>query len=88
MSEQLTEQEKATFRAATERRKKCGIRLKRFSVMCDAHQVVGLNQLWDAWTERWGKQAAVDHLLKLMSTVEARLRDKERADSRVQEVRQ
>jgi hypothetical protein len=80
---ELSEEEKALFRAATERRKAAGIRLKRFAIMCDEKQVESLNELWNAWTERWGKQHAVDELLRLMSLVETRLRDKERAQETV-----
>jgi hypothetical protein len=76
---EISEEEKLMYRAATERRKAAGIRLQKFSVMCDTKQVESLNVLWDAWVERWGKQHAVDELLRLMSTVESRLRDKERS---------
>jgi len=78
MSE-LSESEKATFKAATERRKAAGIKLKRFGVLADETQVAALNELWDAWVIRWGKQRAVDNLISVMSTVEARQRDKENA---------
>lgn len=66
------------YRAATERRKLAGIRLKRFAIMCDENQVVSLNSLWDSLVERFGKQAAVDHLIRMWSHAEARLCDKER----------
>lgn len=79
MSDTLSDEEKATFRAAGERRKKAGIRLKRVNFMADANQVASFNALLESWIERWGKQKAVDELLRLMSTVESRLRDKERS---------
>jgi hypothetical protein len=81
MSDDLTEHEKAVFRAAGVRRKNAGIRLKRFAVMADANQIESLNVLWDAWAERFGKQQAVDHLIKMWSAAEARLRDQERGDA-------
>jgi hypothetical protein len=81
MSDDLTEHEKAVFRAAGVRRKEAGIRLKRFAVMCDSNQIESLNVLWDSWAERFGKQAAVDNLIKMWSHAEARLRDKERDDA-------
>lgn len=74
MSE-LSEQEKATFKSATERRRAAGIRLKRFAVLCDSSQVESLNELWDSWVERLGKQTAVDHLINLMAHSEARMQD-------------
>ena len=72
---ELTDADKAVFKAATERRLANGIRLKRFSVMCDASQVSALNDLWTGWIERFGKQKAVDVLLRLMTTVETRMRE-------------
>jgi hypothetical protein len=74
MSE-LSEEEKLTFKRATERRRAAGVRLKRFAVMCDASQVEALNELWDSWTERLGKTVAVDHLINLMAHSEARMQD-------------
>lgn len=82
MSE-LSETEKETFRAASERRKKAGIRLKRFAIMADENQVVSLNSLWDSLVERFGKQSAVDHLIRMWGAAEARLRDSERAQKPV-----
>jgi hypothetical protein len=76
---EISEQEKLLYRAATERRRAAGIRLKRFAVLADANQVESLNQLWDAWVERDGKQCAVDRLLRMWSHEEARLRDQERS---------
>lgn len=76
MSE-LSETEKATFRAATERRRAAGIRLRRISFMADSSQVEAFTSLWDGWVERFGKNAAVDVLLKLMSEVEARIREEQ-----------
>ena len=78
MSE-LTSEEKAAFKSATERRRANGIRLKRFGVMADESQVSALNELWESWVIRWGKQRAVDNLIQVMATVEARQRDKEHA---------
>jgi hypothetical protein len=67
------------FIEASRRRRENGIKLKRFAVMCDETQVEALNILWGSFVERWGKQQAVDHLIVILSKVEARLRDKERA---------
>lgn len=74
----ISEEEKAIYRAATERRAKAGIRLRRFCVMADENQVVSLNALWDANVARFGKQKAVDTWIVILSKVEARLRDRER----------
>ena len=79
MSEQFTDAEKAVFLAATDRRKAAGIRLKRIALMADAGQVEAFNILWSSWVERWGKMRALDELIRIMSIVEARLRDRENA---------
>jgi len=79
---EISEEEKALYRAATERRKLAGIKLKRFAIMADENQVVSLNSLWDSLVERFGKQSAVDHLIRMWGAAEARLRDNERAKSR------
>lgn len=76
MSE-LTESEKATFKAATERRRLNGIRLKRITLLADASQVEAFTIIWSSWVERYGKNSAVDVLLRLMSTVEARIREED-----------
>jgi len=78
VSDTLTDEEKATFARAAERRKAAGIQLRRIFIMADATQVTSFNALWESWTIRWGKQRAVDELLRFMSLVETRLRDKER----------
>jgi hypothetical protein len=75
----LTDEEKRVFREAGERRAKAGIRLKRIYLLADENQVASFNVLWESWVERWGKQKAMDQLLRFMSLVESRLRDKERA---------
>jgi hypothetical protein len=82
MTDTLTNEEKATFRAAGERRKAAGIRLKRIYLLADENQVASFNVLWESWLDRWGKQRAMDELLRFMSLVEARVRDKENAKSR------
>ncbi len=82
MTESLTDEEKATFRAAGERRKAAGIRLKRIYLLADENQVASFNTLWDSWCTRWGKQRAMDELLRFMSLVEARVRDKENAQNK------
>jgi len=75
----LSDDEKATFKRATDRRREAGIRLKRFTVLMESSQVEAINILWDAWVERFGKTRAIDELIRIMAHVEARLRDKERA---------
>ena len=77
MTDTLTDEEKRAFREAGERRAANGIRLKRICFQADANQVVSFNALFESWIIRWGKQKAVDELLRFMALVEARLRDKE-----------
>jgi hypothetical protein len=77
---ELSESEKATFKAATERRKAAGIKLGRITLLAEKSQVEGFNELWDSWVARWGKNLAVDHLIRIMGQVEARLQDKKRSE--------
>jgi len=65
MSE-LDEQSKAVFKAATERRRDAGIRLKRFSIMLDADQIVSINSYWSDMVETLGKQKAGDYLVVVL----------------------
>jgi len=78
MSE-LSDSEKAVYRAATERRKANGIRLKRFTILAEETQVEALNEVFESWIVRWGKNLAIDHLIVIMAQIEARQRDRERA---------
>jgi hypothetical protein len=78
VSDTLTDEEKRVFREAGERRAAAGIKLKRVYFMADANQVASFNALWESWVLRWGKQRAVDELIRFMSLVETRIRDKER----------
>jgi hypothetical protein len=78
----LSDSEKATFLAATERRRAAGIRLKRVCFMADEAQVEAFNIVWESWIERWGKTQAVDHLILLICRAEARYRDGEAAKER------
>ncbi len=75
----LSEEEKATFKRATERRRENGIRLKRITLLAQPSQVEGFTELFDSWVIRWGKSRALDELIRIMSIVEARIRDKENA---------
>jgi hypothetical protein len=79
---ELDEATKAVFKAASERRKANGVRLKRFSVMAEDSQIEALNELWSAWVERFGKEKAIDHLILLWGRAEARLGDRD--DVRIQ----
>ncbi len=72
MSDTLSDADKATFLAATTRRKAAGIRLGRISFMATKEQVESFNELLDSWISRWGKNKAVDILLSAMSGIEAR----------------
>ena len=80
MTDTLTDEEKATFKRAADRRTAAGVRLKRITLMADENQVASFNELFDAWVRRVGKQRAVDGLLGLMSAAEARFQDRERAN--------
>lgn len=78
MSE-ISEEEKAVYQRASERRKAAGIKLKRFCVQADENQVKSLNEIWDFFVIRFGKQHAVDHVVSMLGSVVARMKDKERA---------
>ncbi len=76
MSE-LTSEEKAVFKSATDRRRAAGIKLKRVSFMAQEHQVEAFNTLLDSFITRWGKNKAIDHIISILSRVEARMQDAE-----------
>ena len=76
MSE-LTSEEKAAFKSATERRRANNIKLKRVSFMAQEHQVEAFNTLLDAFITRWGKNKAIDHIISILSRIEARMQDAE-----------
>lgn len=74
----LTDAEKEIFRAATERRRQNGVRLRKVTFMAEASQVDSFNLLLDSFIRRWGKEQAIETLLWVMSKVEARMQEKER----------
>jgi hypothetical protein len=78
MSWELSDQDKDVFRRAAERRKAAGVILKRFAIMADASQVEAINEIWESFVLRWGKEKAVDVLLRAMCRIETRMRDRER----------
>jgi hypothetical protein len=84
MSEPLTDAEKATFLAATNRRKAAGIRLRRWAVMLDADQIVSINSYWSDMVETLGKQKAGDYLVVVLREAHETLRrvTKERHEAR------
>ena len=65
------------FRDASARRRANGIRLRRITLLAEESQVEAFNILWESYVERFGKNKAVDVLLKLMSEVETRIREQE-----------
>lgn len=71
----LSDLEKQVFKEANWRRREAGIRLKRFCVMCDEHQVVSLNNYWNGFVEELGKQGAVDYLLVALRRADWELRE-------------
>jgi hypothetical protein len=66
MKEQLSDADKATFKAAAERRKANNIKLGQFRVLCDTNQVVSLTEFYEGFVARLGKQHAVDYMIVLM----------------------
>ena len=66
MPHELSDEDKAVFKAATERRKANAIKLGRFAVMADTNQVISLDEFFNGWVERLGKQRAVDYLIVCM----------------------
>ena len=66
MANELSAEEKATFLAATNRRKAAGIRLRRWAVMLDADQIVSINSYWSDMVETLGKQKAGDYLVVVL----------------------
>lgn len=78
----LSPEEKATFRAAGERRKARGVKLRKFSVMAEESQVIALNELYSGWVARFGKEQCLDHLIVMWGRAEARLQDADHAKGR------
>jgi hypothetical protein len=76
---ELSESEKATFKAAGERRRARGVVLRKFSIMAEESQVEALNELYDAWVSRFGKEKAIDHWIVIWSRIEARMQDADQA---------
>jgi len=52
-------------------------RNKKISFMARESQVTAFSELWESWVERWGKYDSVDHLIRMMATVESKVRDRE-----------
>lgn len=73
----LSEDEKQFFQRAAARRKENGIKQKLIRMFAEESQVVAFNELYESWVIRWGKIGALDHLIRVMSVVEAKMRDKE-----------
>lgn len=82
MGQDLTEAEKKVFLDATNRRKERGLKLKRICLLAESSQVEAFYCLFDSWVIRWGKERAMDELIRLMGLVEARVQDKERANEK------
>jgi 3'-phosphoadenosine 5'-phosphosulfate sulfotransferase (PAPS reductase)/FAD synthetase len=70
----LSDADKATFKAAAERRKANNIKLGQFRVLCDTNQVVSLTEFYDGWVDTLGKQHAVDYLIVCMRRGDEALR--------------
>jgi hypothetical protein len=75
----LDDATKAVFVAAAERRKQRGIVLKRVCFMADETQVDTFNMVWNDWTQRFGKEDAVDFLLASMCESQVRLMEYDHA---------
>jgi hypothetical protein len=71
----LTDEQKAVFSMATERRKQNGIRLKRISLAAEESQVELFHGIYDGWVQRMGKEDALDYLLSWLCEGEVRLRE-------------
>lgn len=84
MKEQLSDEDKAVFKAAAERRKANNIKLGQFRVLCDTNQIVSLTEFYEGWVTTLGKERAVDYLIVCMRkgqealdrALEARKRDR------------
>ena len=81
MADTLSPEEKAVFKRAAQRRNENGVKRKMIRMYAEESQAVAFSELWESYVLRWGKTGALDHLIRLMALVEARLRDKERADN-------
>jgi len=75
MPDNLSEAEKQTYLAHTERRRERGIRLKLIRFMAEESQVEGFFSIFETWVKRWHKEGATDMLLSSMCAAEARYQD-------------
>lgn len=73
MSE-LTEEQKQIFKAAAERRKANGIKLRQFRVLVESNAAASLSDFWNGWVETLGKEHATDYLLLSMRKADEALR--------------
>ena len=77
MSDTLTPEDKACFKRAAQRRNENGVKRKMIRMYAEESQAVAFSELWESWVLRWNKVGAMDRLIRVMATVEARVRDQE-----------
>jgi hypothetical protein len=72
---ELSQVEKQTFLAATNRKIERGKRAKLIRMFADAEQVEAFYEIWKVWLDRWSKERAMDALITSVCDAEARYQD-------------
>jgi hypothetical protein len=72
---ELSEQDKATFLAATQRKIERGKRDKLIRMFAEESQVEAFYEVWKVWLDRWSKERAMDALIASICDAEARYQD-------------
>jgi hypothetical protein len=71
----LSEQDKATFLAATQRKIERGKRDKLIRMFAEESQVEAFYEVWKVWLDRWSKERCMDALIASVCDAEARYQD-------------
>ena len=71
----LSQQEKDTFLAATNRKIERGKRDKLVRMFAEAEQVEAFYEVWKVWLDRWSKERCMDALIASVCDAEARYQD-------------
>jgi hypothetical protein len=72
---ELSEAEKQTFLAATNRKIEKGKRDKLIRMFAEEGQVEAFYEVWKVWLDRWSKERAMDALIASICDAEARYQD-------------
>jgi hypothetical protein len=72
---ELSQAEKETFLAATNRKIERGKRAKLIRMFAEEEQVEAFYEVWKVWLDRWSKERCMDALIASICDAEARYQD-------------